>query len=83
MVSAYNTPWVICTKYVLSNYFTTLGLLKETFHHLQQLLSCKFKNWLIENQCRYICMESTSKFWNPVFNLWENSISINITIANP
>ncbi len=25
MVSAYNTPWVICTKYVLSNYFTTLG----------------------------------------------------------
>lgn len=26
MVSAYNTPWVICTKYVLSNYFTTLGI---------------------------------------------------------
>lgn len=28
MVSAYNTPWVICTKYVLSNYFTTLGIVK-------------------------------------------------------
>lgn len=27
MVSAYNTPWVICTKYVLSNYFTTLGII--------------------------------------------------------
>ena len=27
MVSAYNTPWVIRAKYVLSNYFTTLGLL--------------------------------------------------------
>ena len=31
MVSAYNTPWVICTKYVLSNYFTTLGLVKESY----------------------------------------------------
>ena len=31
MVSAYNTPWVICTKYVLSNYFTTLGIIKEKF----------------------------------------------------
>ena len=30
----------------------------------------KFKNWLIENQCRDVCMESTGKYWVPVFNLF-------------
>ncbi len=26
----------------------------------------QFKNWLIENQCRDICVESTGKYWVPV-----------------
>ena len=25
----------------------------------------QFKNWLIENQCRDVCMESTGKYWVP------------------
>lgn len=41
----------------------------------------QFKEWLIENQCRDICMESTGKYWVPVFNLLEDEI--NVTIANP
>ena len=41
----------------------------------------QFKNWLIENQCRDVCMESTGKYWVPVFNLLEDDI--NVTIANP
>lgn len=41
----------------------------------------QFKDWLIENQCRDICMESTGKYWVPVFNLLEDEI--NVTIANP
>jgi len=40
-----------------------------------------FKAWLLENDCRDICMESTGKYWVPVFNLLEDSI--NVTIANP
>jgi transposase len=40
-----------------------------------------FKAWLLENNCRDICMESTGKYWVPVFNLIEDSI--NVTIANP
>ena len=40
-----------------------------------------FKAWLLENNCRDICMESTGKYWVPVFNLLEDSI--NVTIANP
>ncbi|MDF2803494.1 MAG: Mobile element protein [Anaerocolumna sp.] len=41
----------------------------------------EFKQWLIENECRDICMESTGKYWVPVFNLLEEDI--NVTIANP
>ena len=41
----------------------------------------QFKEWLIENQCHDVCMESTGKYWIPVFNLLENEI--NVTIANP
>jgi len=40
-----------------------------------------FKSWLSENNCRDVCMESTGKYWVPVFNLLEDSI--NVTIANP
>jgi len=40
-----------------------------------------FKAWLLENDCRDICMESTGKYWIPVFNLLEDSI--NVTVANP
>jgi len=41
----------------------------------------QFKNWLIENDCHDVCMESTGKYWVPVFNLLEDAI--NVTIANP
>ena len=40
-----------------------------------------FKNWLIQNNCFNLCMESTGKYWVPVYNLLEDSIRI--TIANP
>ena len=41
----------------------------------------EFKKWLLDNSCRDICMESTGKYWIPVFNLLEDEI--NVTIANP
>ena len=40
-----------------------------------------FKQWLIDNQCFDVCMESTGKYWVPVFNLLEGQISV--TVANP
>ena len=45
----------------------------------KQILECK--EWLLENNCRDVCMESTGKYWIPVFNLFEDSI--NVTVANP
>lgn len=40
----------------------------------------EFKHWLLDNDCRDICMESTGKYWIPVFNFLEDEI--NVTIAN-
>ena len=37
--------------------------------------------WLCENNCKEVCMESTGKYWIPVFNVLENSC--NITLAHP
>ena len=41
----------------------------------------EFKKWLLDNSCRDVCMESTGKYWVPVFNLLEDELSV--TIANP
>ncbi len=41
----------------------------------------QFKQWLLDNSCFDVCMESTGKYWIPVFNLLEDEI--NVTIANP
>ena len=42
----------------------------------------RFVNWLRENNCNDVCMESTRKYWILVFNILESK-NINVTIANP
>lgn len=49
----------------------------STFNNSLLLL----KAWLIENKCFDVCMESTGKYWIPVYNILEDSI--HVTIANP
>ena len=39
----------------------------------------KFHNWLIENDCYHVCMESTGKYWIPIFNYLENDIDVCLT----
>jgi transposase len=41
----------------------------------------QFKQWLIDNNCYDVCMESTGKYWVPVYNLLEDTIRV--TVANP
>jgi len=41
----------------------------------------QFKQWLIDNNCFDVCMESTGKYWVPIYNLLEDTIRI--TVANP
>lgn len=40
-----------------------------------------FKQWLLDNNCKDVCMESTGKYWVPVWNILE--CVVNVVIANP
>ena len=42
----------------------------------------RFADWLYENDCMDVCMESTGKYWVPVFNILEKR-EIRVVIANP
>lgn len=48
--------------------FTTINSDIERFH-------C----WLIENNCYHVCMESTGKYWIPIFNVLESDIHVILT----
>jgi len=41
----------------------------------------KLRDWLSLNGCIQVCMESTGKYWIPVFNILEETCKI--TLANP
>jgi len=41
----------------------------------------KLKQWLIDNNCKDVCMESTGKYWIPIFNILEDTC--NVTITHP
>lgn len=42
----------------------------------------QFRKWLIENNCHNVCMESTGKYYIPVYNALEDHIP-NVVVANP
>ena len=42
----------------------------------------EFRNWLLANDCQNVCMESTGKYYVPVYNALEGHIS-NVVVANP
>ncbi len=42
----------------------------------------RFADWLLEHGCLDVCMESTGKYWVPVFNILERR-GIRVVIANP
>jgi len=71
-------------KFLVATIITSEGI---TPHYQKKRFSTfnnsilEFKRWLLDNNCRDVCMESTGKYWVPVFNLLEDSI--NVTIANP
>ncbi len=72
-------------KFLVATIIKTTGGLepsyqKERFSTFNNSI-LKFKHWLLDNQCFDVCMESTGKYWIPVFNLLEDEI--NVTIANP
>jgi transposase len=71
-------------RFLVATIITSEGIIphyqKKRFSTFNKSI-LQFKNWLLDNNCRDVCMESTGKYWVPVFNLLEDSI--NVTIANP
>lgn len=37
------------------------------------------RDWLLENDCHDVCMESTGKYWHPVFNVLEDHAHVIVT----
>jgi len=70
--------------FLVATIITTQGF---TLHYAKKRFSTfnnsirQFKQWLIDNNCYDVCMESTGKYWIPVYNILEDTIRI--TIANP
>ncbi len=52
--------------------------IQESFSTLNPDL-IRFKGWLIRHDCKHVCMESTGKYWIPVFNYLENDIYVCLT----
>lgn len=52
--------------------------IQETFSTLNPDL-LNLKQWLINHKCFDACMESTGKYWIPVFNILEDEINIYLT----
>lgn len=42
----------------------------------------EFRKWLLDNDCQNVCMESTGKYYIPVYNALEGHIS-NVVVSNP
>lgn len=40
-----------------------------------------FKDWLLQHNCKDVCMESTGKYYIPVYNILEDYVKV--TVANP
>lgn len=71
-------------KFLVATLITTQGIVpsykKKRFSTFNNSI-LTFKQWLIDNNCFDVCMESTGKYYVPIYNLLEDSIRV--TVANP
>ena len=65
---------IITSEYVMPHYYQKWF---STFYN--GLVA--FKKWLLEYDCKDVCMESTGKYWVPIWNVLEDSC--HVVIANP
>ena len=61
-------------KFILATILSSGGLkLQDRFEtNLEDLL--KFKEWLKENNCYKVALESTGNYWLPIYNVLEGSV---------
>jgi transposase len=59
----------------------TVKYKKDRFSTFNKSL-IKLRDWLLANNCNDVCMESTGKYYIPVFNVLEEG-GFHVTVANP
>lgn len=69
---------VIVATIVITNKAGISEYLQESFSTINSDIQ-KFHDWLIEHNCYHVCMESTGKYWIPIFNYLENDIDVCLT----
>lgn len=69
---------VIVATIVTTNKSGILEYIQKSFSTINSDIQ-KFHDWLIENNCYHVCMESTGKYWIPIFNYLENDIDVCLT----
>ena len=59
------------------------GEVKTEIRHFPTLTEdiLKMEQWLLENECTHVAMESTSVYWKPIFNILEDSMKVMVVNA--
>ena len=71
-------------KFLVATIIKTEGIIptyrKKRFSTFNNQLR-SLRDWLRENHCLDVCMESTGKYWVPIYNILEDHVRV--TVANP
>ena len=66
-------------KFLVATIIKTEGItptyLKKRFSTFNNQLR-SLRDWLLENNCYDVCMESTGKYWIPIYNILEDHVRI-------
>ena len=71
--------FIVASIGTTDNHGITTYQTKNFYTHNKDINS--FKRWLMSNHCHDVCMESTGKYWIPIFNILEDDF--NVVVANP
>ena len=71
--------FIIATIATTNDENITFYLTKRFDTYTEDLFA--FKDWLLEHNCKDVCMESTGKYYIPVYNILEDYVKV--TVANP
>jgi transposase len=77
-IDVHKTFVVACIASTNEKGFTTYQSKRFSTYTKNLRELCK---WLEENNCKDVCMESTGKYWHPVYNILETSC--NVILAHP
>lgn len=69
---------IVATIGITDQYTRITTYIQEDFSTLNPDLY-RLKDWLKSHNCFDVCMESTGKYWIPIFNVLEDEITVNLT----